>query len=157
MTAFNLRQQPMRLAQTGKMEVRSQFGALPWRIVDGKVQILLVTSRGTGRWILPKGWPMDGATPAEAAATEAFEEAGVTGTASNVAVGFYSYRKETEAEVIPIVVAVFPVRVKRVLQDWPEKAERKRKWVGRKKAAQMLGEPELREIVRHFDPRRLHV
>lgn len=148
----------MRLARAAKTDVRSQFGALPWRLNDGKVQVLLVTSRGTGRWILPKGWPMHKATPAEAAATEAYEEAGVKGTPSNMAVGFYSYRKETDdGPDMPVVVAIFPLRVKRLLTDWPEKAERKRKWMSRKKAASLLEEPELKQIVRNFDPRRMGV
>jgi 8-oxo-dGTP pyrophosphatase MutT (NUDIX family) len=157
-TAFQVTQHPMRLAQSAKTEVRSQFGALPWRINDGKVEVLLVTSRGTGRWILPKGWPMHGATPAEAAATEAFEEAGVVGAPSNLAVGFYSYHKLAEdGSGLPVVVAIFPLRVKRLLADWPDREERRRKWMSRKKAARELEEPELKKIVRNFDPRRLGV
>jgi len=154
-TVYNLRQPPIRLVGAAKREVRSQFGALPWRLHDGKVEILLVTSRGTGRWILPKGWPMHGATPGEAAATEAWEEAGVEGIVGHLAVGFYSYRKtyEDEGGEATVVVAIFPVKVKRIFSDWPEKAERKRKWVSRKKAAALLDEPELKQIVRHFDPR----
>lgn len=153
MTALTIKQHPMRLRGAGKREVRSQFGAIPWRINDGKLEFLLVTSRGTGRWILPKGWPMHGATPAEAAATEAFEEAGVTGTPSNVAVGFYAYSKDYDGDNLPIVVAMFPIRVTKILKDWPEKKERKRKWFSRKKAAALLREPELRQMVKSFDPR----
>lgn len=145
----------MRLSGVGKRDVRSQFGAVPWRINDGKVEFLLVSSRRTKRWILPKGWPMHGATPAETAATEAFEEAGVTGVASNIAIGFYSYRKSCDGDDLPVVVAMFPLRVKKVLKEWPEQTERKRKWFSRKKAANLLREPELRQIVRNFDPRQL--
>ena len=155
MTAFSVKQRPMRLAGSGKRDARSQFGALPWRVCDGKVEVLLVTSRGTGRWILPKGWPMHKATPSEAAATEAFEEAGVEGKVSDMPVGFYSYRKAHEGDDLPIIVAMFPLRVKKMLKDWPEKGQRKRKWVSRKKAAALLGDPELREIVKHFNPRPL--
>lgn len=155
MTAFNVTQHPIRLTNAAKHEVRTQFAALPWRMEGGKVEILLVTSRGTGRWIIPKGWPMHNATPAGAAATEAYEEAGVLGTPSHLAIGFYSYRKEYDGDDMPIVVAVFPVRVKRLLESWPERHERKRKWVSRKKAAQMLMEPELGQIIRAFDPRKL--
>lgn len=154
-TALPIKQKPMRLPGAAKHDVRSQFGAIPWRINDGKLEILLVTSRGTGRWILPKGWPMHGATPAEAAATEAWEEAGVTGDPSNMALGFYSYAKPFEGDNLPIVVAMFPLRVKRVHKEWPEMAERKRKWVGRKKAAALLQEPELQLMVRRFDPRHI--
>ncbi len=153
MTALNLRQHPMRLAGAVKREVRSQFGAIPWRLNDGKVEILLITSRGTGRWILPKGWPMHGATPAEAAATEAWEEAGVTGTPSHVSAGFYAYQKLFEGDNLPIVVAMFPLKVKKVHKEWPEKGDRKRRWVSRKRAASLLQEPELRQMIKHFDPR----
>ena len=88
-------------------------------------------------------------------ATEAWEEAGVTGDASNLALGFYSYNKPFEDDTLPIVVAMFPLRVRRVLKEWPERAERKRKWVGRKKAAALLQEPGLQQMVRSFDPRHI--
>lgn len=151
-----INQKPMRLPGAAKREVRSQFGAIPWRLHNGKIEVLLVTSRRSGRWILPKGWPMDGATPAEAAATEAWEEAGVTGDAGNMPAGFYSYNKVFEGAMLPVVVAMFPLRVRRVHETWPEAGERKRKWVGRKKAATLISEPELRQILRNFDPRALH-
>lgn len=156
MNPLNINQKPMRLPGAGKREVRSQFGAIPWRLHNGKIEVLLVTSRRSGRWILPKGWPMDGATPAGAAATEAWEEAGVTGDAANLPAGFYSYSKSYDGEMLPVVVAMFPLRVKKVHKTWPEQAERKRKWVGRKKAAEMIAEPELRQMLRKFDPRHLH-
>lgn len=147
-----LKQKPMRLKKAGKRDVRSQFAALPYRLREGKVQVLLITSRGTGRWIIPKGWPMDGETPAEAAATEAWQEAGVIGKASNTVLGFYSYRKRLDKDSLPIVVAVFPVKVKKLAKDFPEKGQRKRKWVNLRKAEKLLQEPELRAIVRHFNP-----
>ena len=153
MTKLGANQTPIRLAGSGKRDVRTQFGALPWRMVDGKLEILLITSRDTGRWIIPKGWPMDGATPAEAAATEAWEEAGVEGKLSHVVVGFYGYFKVMDnSDDLPIVVAVFPIRVKRLLPDWPERAERKRRWFPAKKAAGLVAEPELRQIIKSFDP-----
>jgi len=155
-TSLGENQRPIRLAGSGKRDVRTQFGALPWRYADGKLEVLLITSRDTGRWIIPKGWPMDGATPAEAAATEALEEAGVEGKLSNQVVGFYGYLKQLDdADDLPIVVAVFPIRVKRLLTDWPERADRKRRWYSAKKAANLVAEPELRQIIRHFNPRAL--
>ena len=154
MRTVSIRQRPLHFQAAGKREVRTQFAALPYRIKDGKVQVMLITSRGTGRWILPKGWPMDGVTAAEAAATEAYEEAGVEGDASHSVLGFYSYTKYHEGERYPVLVAVFGLKVRRLLNDWPEQHERNRKWMGRKKAAKLLDEPELRQIVRHFDPRR---
>jgi 8-oxo-dGTP pyrophosphatase MutT (NUDIX family) len=153
-TNLGANQRPIRLAGSGKRDVRTQFGALPWRVHDGRLEVLLITSRDTGRWIIPKGWPVDGATPAEAAATEAWEEAGVEGKLSHMVVGFYGYLKQMDkADDLPIVVAVFPIRVKRLVSDWPERAERKRRWFPAKKAAAMVAEPELRQIIKQFDPR----
>ncbi|MCB1336791.1 MAG: NUDIX hydrolase [Maritimibacter sp.] len=150
-------QKPIRLAGSGKRDVRTQFGALPWRLHDGKLEILLITSRDTGRWIIPKGWPMDGATPAEAAATEAWEEAGVEGKLSNAVLGFYGYTKQIEeVDDYPIVVAVFPIQVKKLAADWPERRERRRHWFPAKKAATVVSEPELRQIIKTFDPRKMH-
>lgn len=157
MSDLGTHQRPIRLAGSGKREVRTQFGALPWRLHDGKLEVLLITSRDTGRWIIPKGWPMDGATPAEAAATEAWEEAGIEGKLSHAVLGFYGYFKSMDkSDDLPIVVAVFPIRVKKLAANWPERRDRKRRWFPAKKAASMVSESELRQLIRHFDPRRQH-
>lgn len=156
MTVAKIRQKPLRLGAAQKRDVRTQFGALCYRLHEGRVQILLITSRGTGRWIIPKGWPMSGETPAGAAATEAYEEAGVEGRLSNVVIGIYSYQKGMGGgDNLPCVVAVFPLKVKRLLKTYPEAGERKRKWVSLKKAAQMVDEPELAHIIAGFDPKML--
>lgn len=155
MAKVTIRQKPFHLKKAGKRDVRSQFAALPYRVKDGSVQILLITSRGSGRWILPKGWPMHGATPAESAAIEAYEEAGIKGKASDRTLGFYVYQKRYDRETYPVVVAVFPVKVQKLLKEWPEHGQRNRKWVSQSKAAKLLAEPELRQIVKHFDPRTL--
>jgi len=112
----------MRLSPAGKRDVRTQFGALPYRVRNGKLQILLITTRRTRRWVIPKGWPQDGATPSDSASTEAFEEAGVEGVASPQCLGIFTYIKEMDGDDLPCVVAVFPLKVKKVLKDWPEKA-----------------------------------
>lgn len=122
---------------------------------NDKVQLLLITSRGTGRWIIPKGWPVDGATPAEAALQEAWEEAGVDGRVQGNTLGIYSHTKQDDGELMPCVVAVFPVKVRALKSKFPEAGQRKRQWVSRKKAASLIDEPELRQIVMHFDPRLL--
>lgn len=137
-----------------KHDVRTQFGALCYRIQNNKIEILLITSRGTGRWIIPKGWPMDGETPANAAATEAFEEAGVEGKPSNVCLGIYSYMKSLpKNDSMPCVVAVFPFRVKKLLKNFPEAGQRKRKWVSQKKAAALISDPELAQLIGNFNPK----
>ena len=153
MTLAKINQKPLSVAGAAKREVRTQFGALCYRIRDGKVQILLITSRGLGNWIIPKGWPMEGETPAAAAATEAREEAGATGKLSHQVVGFYSYTKNHEGDDLPCVVAVFPLKVTKLLNDYPEKSERKRRWVSQKKAADLVVEPELRRIIKGFAPK----
>ena len=154
--SFNIApQQPLRLMGGRKSDVRTQFAALCYREQKGKVQVCLVTSRGTGRWIVPKGWPVDNHTPAEAAATEAFEEAGLLGTAMPVCIGVFSYIKPLDETLTPCVAMVYPLLVKRSLSDWPERAERTRRWFSRKKAAARVAEPELRRIIEEFDPRSL--
>lgn len=155
-TVAKIKQKPLRLDIAHKHDVRTQFGALCYRLHEGKVQILLITSRGTGRWIIPKGWPMDGETPAGAAATEAFEEAGVEGRLSNAVIGIYSYSKGMgKGDNMPCVVAIFPLKVKRLLKKYPEAGQRKRRWVSVKKAVQMVDEPELGNIIAAFDPKHL--
>ena len=152
MNISKLKQQPMLLSSYGKREVRTQFGALCWRERKDEVQVLLVSSRRSGRWILPKGWPMHGQTPADAAATEAWEEGGVRGKVSPVCLGIYSYHKIQGSAALPCVVAVFPLKVTREAAKWPESHERKRRWVSRKKAATLVDEPELQRLIKDFDP-----
>ncbi|WOI55041.1 NUDIX hydrolase [Palleronia sp. LCG004] len=146
---------PLRLMSAGKRDVRTQFGALCWRMRNGKLQVALVTTRRTRRWIVPKGWPIEGATPAMAAATEAFEEAGVEGAVSEQCLGIFTYTKEMDGDDLPCVVAVFPIKVKKVHKVWPEKAERTRRWATPKKAARLVQEPELQQMLARFDPKML--
>ena len=154
MTIRQPKQRPLRLREKGKRAVRTQFGALCWRVQGDKLEFLLITSRQRKRWIIPKGWPVDGATPAEAAETEAWEEAGVKGKTAPVCLGIYSYTKYLDGrEQLPCVVAVFPVRAKRLAANYPERSERRRKWFSRKKAAKLVDEPELANMIRGFDPK----
>lgn len=132
---------------------RTQYGALCYRVRKDKVQVLLVTSRGTGRWIIPKGWPIPGSSPAEAAAREAWEEAGVLGRLRDICLGIYSYAKrQPHGRPLPCVVAVYPVKVRKLEDDYPEAKERRRKWVSLKKAASLVEEPELAALLRGFNP-----
>ena len=100
-----VRNQPLNLHGNRKNDVRTQFGALCWRVRKKKLQIALITSRRTGRWIIPKGWPVEGATPTEAAAQEAWEEAGIEGTVGHACLGIFSYAKAVDDGVQPCVVA----------------------------------------------------
>jgi hypothetical protein len=89
-----------------------QYAALPFRIVAGQVWILLITSRGTQRWVIPKGWPMTGLKPQEAAAIEAAEEAGIVGDVQETPIGSYRYDKRLKGEITTAVqVIVFPFKV----------------------------------------------
>lgn len=130
-----------------------QFGALCYRDKGGKIEILLVTSRGTGRWIVPKGWPVKGQTPAGSAAVEAFEEAGVEGRAKPVCAGIYTYAKVLDdMSERQVRVALYPLRVRKLRRKYPEAQQRKRRWCSRKRAAELVDEPELKVILRGFDP-----
>lgn len=153
MSIGKIKQQALSLEDVTKRDVRTQFGALPWRRRNGEVQVCLVTSRRTRRWIVPKGWPQDGATPAQAAETEAWEEAGLTGKVKTVCLGIFSYIKDIDEDVtLPCVVALFPLKVQDEAKNWPEKSIRTRKWVAPEKAAKLVDEPELSALLKKFDP-----
>lgn len=146
-------QAPLKVASPLKRQARSQFGALCFRVSDGQVEFLLITSRRRKRWIIPKGWPENGKTPAEAAATEAYEEAGVSGKIYNSPLGVYTYQKEFGGDGLPCVVITYPLLVKKRHSDYPERSERKRKWFSRKSAAKKVDSPELRRMILTFDPK----
>ena len=136
--------------------IRSQIGALCYRVRRGKVQVLLITSRGTGRWIVPKGWPLDGKRACDTARVEAFEEAGVSGAVRDICLGLYAYAKDIDTpEPVACMVALYPLQVDKLARKYPERGERKRKWVSRKRAAALVGEPELARLIVAFDPRAL--
>ena len=147
-------QLPISTHASQKRDVRTQFAALCYRVnKKGNHKVLLVTSRGTGRWIVPKGWPMDGRTPAGAAAQEAWEEAGVRGTTQGLCLGLYSYQKWLgRAEPLSIAVLVYPLAVTEMADDFPEQGQRQRKWFSPAKAARNVHEPELARILHEFRP-----
>lgn len=129
---------------------RVQYGALPYRRVDA-VEIMLVSSRETKRWIIPKGWPMKGRKPHEAAAREAYEEAGIEGRSDRKACGEYPYGKRMPGgAVVPCRVVVFPLAVEREHLRWPEMYERTTRWFSPEEAAAAVDEPELADLIRAF-------
>ncbi|MEX0369045.1 MAG: NUDIX hydrolase [Tateyamaria sp.] len=149
-----IKQLPLSFGQAKKADVRTQFAALCYRVKNDKVQVLMITSRGTRRWIVPKGWPIDGKTPGDSAAEEAWEEAGVKGRVDHRPLGMFSYTKTLGDDAgLPVVAMVYALRVKSLSTSYPESGERKRKWMSRKKAAQSVDSPELARILRDFDPR----
>jgi 8-oxo-dGTP pyrophosphatase MutT (NUDIX family) len=129
-----------------------QVAALCYRKTDGHKEVLLITTRGTGRWMLPKGWPMDGKSAPEAARIEAWEEAGVKSKrVGRRPVGEFDYLKHYDDGLSePCSATVYPIKVSSVADDFPEAGQRKRKWVPLDKAADMVEEESLRELLRNF-------
>jgi 8-oxo-dGTP pyrophosphatase MutT (NUDIX family) len=129
-----------------------QVAALCWRASHKHaLEVLLITSLNSKRWIMPKGWPEPNLTPAENAAREAFEEAGVTGKISPVPVGSYHYLKERkDGGGMPCRVEVFALAVTKQLDDWPEKGTRELAWVPIEQAVTRLAEPGLRQVLKSF-------
>ena len=129
---------------------RAQYAALPFRVGQG-VEILLITSRETGRWVIPKGWPMAGRTASQAAALEAFEEAGVTGDIAPKPLGAYPYVKYLKSGAgRPCKVKVFALRVTGQEEEWPEKGQRDARWLAWPEAAAAVQELRLGRLIRRF-------
>jgi 8-oxo-dGTP pyrophosphatase MutT (NUDIX family) len=132
---------------------RVQYGALPYRLRAGsrQPQFMLITSRETRRWVIPKGWPKKGKSPQYSAAREAFEEAGVLGAVARRSVGSFSYEKRLKnGGLVVCDVRVFPLEVRRQSKQWPEKQERIVKWLSASQAAEKVDEPTLGEIIRRL-------
>jgi 8-oxo-dGTP pyrophosphatase MutT (NUDIX family) len=136
----------------GRVHGTIQFAALPWRISEGGTsQVMLVTSRKTRRWVIPKGWPMRERKPAEVASQEAYEEAGLIGQiVGKRPLGSFRYGKRIGEEVVLCQVRVFLFQVERQLDDWPEKRERETKWFEASEAARLVDEGGLAEIIERF-------
>ena len=126
-----------------------QVGALCYRGQGDARRVLLVTSRDTGRWIIPKGWPIDGLNGPETALREAWEEAGVRATeVQKDPVGDYSYDKRVDdGTALPVITSVYRIEVTGLADVFPESDQRKRCWVSPKVAAERVQEPELRDLL----------
>lgn len=134
---------------------RTQVAALCWRRKGDDIEVLLVTSRETGRWVIPKGWPEPGVAAHLDAAREAWEEAGVRGVVSPECLGFYAYCKILGADRgVPCVVAVYPLEVSALKSGFPEAGLRRRKWLSPARAAEKVDEPELKALLAGFRPGR---
>lgn len=130
----------------------TQVAALCWRKHRDGVEVLLITSRDTGRWVLPKGWPMAGRSAPEAAAIEAWQEAGAEGKVSDEMLGLFGYDKVLGPDIAhPCMVSVYPLRVATLSRRFPERNERRRKWFSAEKAARKVLEPELRALLLAID------
>lgn len=130
-------------------EPRKQYGALPFRIdEEGKIEVLLVTSRETRRWVIPKGWPIRKLHANETAAREAYEEAGLAGPVSKKPYGMYTYEKRLKSRAfVSCAVDVFLMEVRKEEKRWPEREERERRWFDPETASELVDEPELAELI----------
>ena len=135
---------------------RTQYGALCFRRLaeQDDIQILLVTTRGTGRWVIPKGWPMKKKKPYQAAEIEAWEEAGIRGRARKKPVGRYTYLKWLDdGDVAPCVVEVFQVEATDAVTDFKERGQREVAWFSPDEAARRVREVELKSLLVEFRPK----
>lgn len=141
--------QPRRPGLTNEiMQKRHQIAALPVRRSSAhRIEVLLITSRETRRWVIPKGWPWPKKHDRVAAAGEAWEEAGVRGRISRQSIGTFSYEKRENGKELPVDVAVFVLEVTEEAERWPEHDQRRREWFPLRKAASLVLEPELKELI----------
>ena len=131
-----------------------QYGVLAYDVVqDGEPRILLITSRDTRRWVIPRGNPIPGLSPSQSAAQEAYEEAGLTGLVSSTEIGAYRYEKQRKrGGGVAANVHVFPLRTTIQSGRWPESDERETRWFTREEAAAAVDEPGLKDLIRGFVP-----
>ena len=130
----------------------TQYGTIAWREEgESDVRILLITSRETRRWVVPRGNAIPGLGPAASAAQEAFEEAGVRGQVSEELLGTYRYdKRRKDGSAVPAEVRLYALRVLEELADWPERAERERRWFAPGEAADAVEEPGLKALLCAF-------
>jgi hypothetical protein len=133
-----------------------QYGTIAWREEkEAGLRILLITSRETRRWVVPRGNGITGLGPAGSAAQEAFEEAGIRGLVSKKPLGTYRYDKRRKnGSIVPAEVRLYSLRVLEELTDWPERAERERRWFAPHEAADAVDEPDLQGLLRGFSASR---
>jgi 8-oxo-dGTP pyrophosphatase MutT (NUDIX family) len=136
-----------------KLATRVQYGALTYRKTKASgIEILLMTSRETKRWIVPKGWPIKGMKPCDSAAQEAYEEAGVRGTVGRRPIGKYTYDKRLDqlSKVVPCEVMVYALRVRRQDGTWPEEGQRELRWCQPDEAIAIADDNGLGILIRKF-------
>jgi 8-oxo-dGTP pyrophosphatase MutT (NUDIX family) len=130
-------------------KARKQYGAVPYRNKRGSIEVLLITSRQTKRWIVPKGWPKK--SPQHTAKSEAYEESGVRGKIRRRALGSFEYRKKlAQGRKVRCRLKVFPLAVRKQSKSWPEKHERRTRWFKLKEAAKRCSDAGLARLLRKF-------
>jgi 8-oxo-dGTP pyrophosphatase MutT (NUDIX family) len=128
-----------------------QFAALPYRMRNNEIEILLITTRKKRRWSVPKGSPIRHNTPQQTAATEAYEEAGVHGAIGTRRIGQFRKRRLKKKQPVMCDVQIFPLEVTRQNSNWPEQHERSRKWVAPCEAAKLVKKAGLRRAIKSFE------
>jgi ADP-ribose pyrophosphatase YjhB (NUDIX family) len=128
-----------------------QYAALPYRRrPGGGIEVLLITTRETRRWIIPKGWPAPGLAPHASAQNEAMEESGAVGRIGERSIGFYHYTKLVPGAAVLCRVEVFPLEVEQQLPSWPEEGQRLVQWFEPQAAGEAVQEPELSALIRNL-------
>ncbi len=127
-----------------------QSAILPYCVRKSGPKFLLITSIGSGRWVLPKGHIASDMTPRQSAIKEAFQEAGINGKVPKKSLGTFTYSKENEPGIPPYQVEVFTMRVTCVLNAWPEELRRTREWMPPKKASNSVQEGALSHMMLDF-------
>jgi 8-oxo-dGTP pyrophosphatase MutT (NUDIX family) len=142
----------MSVSERSSHAPRVQYAALPFRRTSGGgIEVLLVTSRGTRRWIVPKGWPVPGLSPSGSAAREAFEEAGVIGSVGETAIGTFRYQKQLNSGAfVTCETTVFPLEVQEQRRRFPEASQREQRWFSPEAAAEAVAEKELGRAIVAF-------
>lgn len=131
----------------------TQYGVLAYDVDPaGEPRFLLITSRSTRRWIIPRGNPIAGLSPSLSAAEEAYEEAGIAGAVAPEAIGSYLYEKKRGTMSVAARVHVFPLHIRIQSLVFPEQGQRETRWFSREEAAAAVDEPELRVLILAFEP-----
>lgn len=128
----------------------TQYGVIPVRrTASGKIEVLLITSRDTRRWVVPRGNPIPGKSSVASAAQEAFEEAGISGLIDPEPRGRYRYdKRRRDGTSVEAEVMLFRMGVEKVAKHWPEMRQRQRRWFGVEEAAVAVHEPDLADLIR---------
>ena len=129
-------------------KIIDQSGVIAYAISEGDLFIVLVSSLDNKRWVLPKGHIGSGLSAKESAEEEAFEEAGIEGQIANSEFGFYDYMKKRDYTIHR--VSVFPMEVSRLLNEWPDAANRRRHWVPISVAVKAVKEKKLKKLLKKF-------
>ncbi|GAA6618269.1 NUDIX hydrolase [Scytonema sp. NUACC26] len=125
-------------------KVFHQSGVIPYRVQDGKIEVLLITTRNYQRWVVPKGGISNGMSPPNSAAKEAWEEAGIVGQVDTHELGSYKYRKRGKS----YQVKMYLLPVQEVSEDYPEVGQRQRQWLDVNKAIKRVKLTSLKRILR---------